>query len=169
MKPLHLNSSMFYSAARCLCGNLPQNHPVRDDDRETRTSAQSEAEKETSKSSGWTVEVELLSGSCWCLQTRKLKGINMDSAPQELSLVEIRNFMLRNNCKVTNHALVKHFRAFLTNKETQGKCDSSIVGKKNCFASLSATCCFEVIVFAWISKFGWVCHLILSGRQSFDN
>nr|XP_029729079.1 uncharacterized protein LOC115266693 [Aedes albopictus] len=61
MKPLHLNSSMFYSAARCLCGNLPQNHPVRDDDRETRTSAQSEAEKGTSKSSGCnrTVEVEL--------------------------------------------------------------------------------------------------------------
>ncbi|XP_053686482.1 uncharacterized protein LOC128736022 [Sabethes cyaneus] len=43
----------------------------------------------------------------------------MDSAPQELSLAEIRNFMLKNNCKVTNHALVKHFRSFLTNKETQ--------------------------------------------------
>lgn len=54
-----------------------------------------------------------------------LKGVNMDSAPRELSLAEIRSFMLRNNCKVTNHALVKHFRAFLTNKETQGKCDSS--------------------------------------------
>ncbi|XP_055528823.1 uncharacterized protein LOC129720930, partial [Wyeomyia smithii] len=43
----------------------------------------------------------------------------MESAPQELSLAEIRNFMLKNNCKVTNHALVKHFRSFLTNKETQ--------------------------------------------------
>ncbi|XP_058456701.1 uncharacterized protein LOC131434068 [Malaya genurostris] len=43
----------------------------------------------------------------------------MDSVPQELSLTEIRNFMLKNNCKVTNHALVKHFRTFLTNKETQ--------------------------------------------------
>lgn len=48
----------------------------------------------------------------------------MDSGPRELSLAEIRSFMLKNNCKVTNHALVKHFRAFLTNKETQGKYDS---------------------------------------------
>lgn len=38
----------------------------------------------------------------------------------ELSLSEIRAFMLKNNCKVTNHALVKHFKKFLTNPDTQG-------------------------------------------------
>uniref|UniRef100_A0A336MNF3 CSON003447 protein n=1 Tax=Culicoides sonorensis TaxID=179676 RepID=A0A336MNF3_CULSO len=37
----------------------------------------------------------------------------------ELNLAEIREYMLKNNCKVTNHALVKHFKKFLTNVETQ--------------------------------------------------
>jgi hypothetical protein len=41
--------------------------------------------------------------------------------PTELSLLEIRKFMLTNNCKVTNHALVKHFKQFLTNPETQSE------------------------------------------------
>ncbi|XP_059615093.1 uncharacterized protein LOC132260780 [Phlebotomus argentipes] len=39
----------------------------------------------------------------------------------ELSLAEIRNFMLNNGCKVTNHALVKHFKEFLTNPDTQNE------------------------------------------------
>lgn len=43
------------------------------------------------------------------------------AAPQELSLSEIRDFMLNNGGKVTNHALVKYFKKFLTNPNTQGK------------------------------------------------
>ncbi|XP_055382495.1 ankyrin repeat domain-containing protein SOWAHB-like [Condylostylus longicornis] len=39
--------------------------------------------------------------------------------PLALSLEEIRKYMLLNNCKVTNHALVKHFRKFLTNPDSQ--------------------------------------------------
>lgn len=42
----------------------------------------------------------------------------MSVPPKELSLFEIRRFMLDNNCRVTNHALVKHFKKFLTNTET---------------------------------------------------
>lgn len=34
--------------------------------------------------------------------------------PSELSLREIHNYFLRNNYKVTNTQLVKHFRKFLT-------------------------------------------------------
>ncbi|XP_041769516.1 ankyrin repeat domain-containing protein SOWAHC isoform X2 [Anopheles merus] len=43
----------------------------------------------------------------------------MDTEPKELSMEEIRNFMVLNNYKLTNHTLVKHFRSFLTNKDTQ--------------------------------------------------
>ncbi|XP_052862189.1 ankyrin repeat domain-containing protein SOWAHB [Anopheles cruzii] len=43
----------------------------------------------------------------------------MEMYPKELSMFEIRKFMLENNCKVTNHELVKHFRSFLTNRDTQ--------------------------------------------------
>jgi len=43
------------------------------------------------------------------------------AAPSELSLAEIREFILNNGCKVTNHALVKHFKKFLTNPNTQSK------------------------------------------------
>ncbi|XP_058980381.1 uncharacterized protein LOC101888881 isoform X1 [Musca domestica] len=39
--------------------------------------------------------------------------------PKELSLSEIRKYMLDNGCKVTNHALVKHFKRFLTHPDTQ--------------------------------------------------
>ncbi|XP_023036723.2 ankyrin repeat domain-containing protein SOWAHC isoform X2 [Drosophila willistoni] len=41
--------------------------------------------------------------------------------PIDLSVVEIRNYMLRNDGKVTNHALVKHFKKFLTNSHTQNE------------------------------------------------
>ncbi|XP_030375083.1 uncharacterized protein LOC115624511 [Scaptodrosophila lebanonensis] len=42
--------------------------------------------------------------------------------PKELSVAEIRNYMLQNaDCKVTNHALVKHFRPFLTDPQTQNE------------------------------------------------
>lgn len=47
--------------------------------------------------------------------------VNM-AAPSELSIAEIRKFMLENGGKVTNHELVKHFKAFLTNPNTKGKC-----------------------------------------------
>lgn len=43
------------------------------------------------------------------------------SGPCELSLSEIRNFMLTKGGKVTNHELVKYFKKFLTNPNTQGK------------------------------------------------
>uniref|UniRef100_A0A1I8Q934 SOWAHA-C winged helix-turn-helix domain-containing protein n=1 Tax=Stomoxys calcitrans TaxID=35570 RepID=A0A1I8Q934_STOCA len=39
--------------------------------------------------------------------------------PKELSLNEIRKYMLDNGCKVTNHSLVKHFKRFLTHPDTQ--------------------------------------------------
>lgn len=41
--------------------------------------------------------------------------------PKELSMSEIRKYMLENGCKVTNHALVKHFKRFLTHPETQSE------------------------------------------------
>ncbi|XP_034658563.1 ankyrin repeat domain-containing protein SOWAHC isoform X3 [Drosophila subobscura] len=41
--------------------------------------------------------------------------------PKELSIAEIRNYMLVNECKVTNHALVKHFKKFLTHPQTQNE------------------------------------------------
>lgn len=43
------------------------------------------------------------------------------AAPSELSLAEIRNFMLKNGGKVTNHELVKYFKHFLTHPNTKGK------------------------------------------------
>lgn len=43
------------------------------------------------------------------------------AAPNELSLKEIRNFMLEKGGKVTNHELVKHFKLFLTNPVTKGE------------------------------------------------
>ncbi|XP_053664706.1 ankyrin repeat domain-containing protein SOWAHB [Anopheles marshallii] len=43
----------------------------------------------------------------------------MENEPKELSMEEIRKFMVQNNYKLTNHMLVKHFRSFLTNKDTQ--------------------------------------------------
>ena len=39
---------------------------------------------------------------------------------RDLSVEVIRDFMLENGGKVTNHDLVKHFRGFLTNPETRG-------------------------------------------------
>lgn len=43
------------------------------------------------------------------------------AVPSELSLAEIRNFMLKSGGKVTNHELVKHFKQFLTHPDTKGK------------------------------------------------
>ncbi|TMW49229.1 hypothetical protein DOY81_005684 [Sarcophaga bullata] len=42
-------------------------------------------------------------------------------APKELSLSEIRKYMLNNGGRVTNHALVKHFKRFLTHPDTQNE------------------------------------------------
>lgn len=47
------------------------------------------------------------------------------AVPSELSLAEIRNFMLKNGGKVTNHELVKYFKQFLTHPNTKGKLLSS--------------------------------------------
>lgn len=44
------------------------------------------------------------------------------AAPRDLSIAEIRNFMIANGGRVTNHELVKHFRHFLTNPNTKGEC-----------------------------------------------
>ncbi|XP_033609563.1 ankyrin repeat domain-containing protein SOWAHB isoform X3 [Cryptotermes secundus] len=41
------------------------------------------------------------------------------AVPSELTLDAIRDFMLENGGKVTNHDLVKHFKGFLTNPETR--------------------------------------------------
>ncbi|XP_021920715.1 uncharacterized protein LOC110830296 isoform X2 [Zootermopsis nevadensis] len=41
------------------------------------------------------------------------------AVPSELSVQAIRDFMLENGGKVTNHDLVKHFKRFLTNPETR--------------------------------------------------
>lgn len=43
------------------------------------------------------------------------------AGPSQLSLYEIREFMLKKGGKVTNHELVKHFKKFLTNPDTQSK------------------------------------------------
>jgi hypothetical protein len=49
------------------------------------------------------------------------------AVPSELSVEAIRDFMLENGGKVTNHDLVKHFKRFLTNPETRG-IDSFLYG-----------------------------------------
>lgn len=43
------------------------------------------------------------------------------ASPRELSLAEIREYMLNNGGKVTNHALVKYFKKFLTHPATQSE------------------------------------------------
>lgn len=47
--------------------------------------------------------------------------------PSELSLNEIRKFMLKNGGKVTNHELVKYFKKFLTNPDTKGNTATSFI------------------------------------------
>uniref|UniRef100_A0A2M4CL14 Putative ankyrin n=1 Tax=Anopheles darlingi TaxID=43151 RepID=A0A2M4CL14_ANODA len=60
----------------------------------------------------------------------------MENPPKELSLHEIRKFMIYNNYKVTNHALVKHFRSFLTNKDTQDEARKCFKTYVNILASI---------------------------------
>jgi len=48
--------------------------------------------------------------------------------PKELSIAEIRNYMLANDCKVTNHALVKHFKKFLTHPQSQSESFVFVLG-----------------------------------------
>lgn len=47
--------------------------------------------------------------------------------PAELSVDEIIKFMLAHNGKVTNHALVQHFKVFLKNTDKKGKSLTYIV------------------------------------------
>lgn len=42
------------------------------------------------------------------------------ASPSELSLEEIRNYLLENGGTARNHDLVKHFKRFLTDPETRG-------------------------------------------------
>lgn len=51
----------------------------------------------------------------------KVSKIMAANVPNDLSLEEIRDFMLKNGGKVTNLDLVKHFKRFLTNPNTQGQ------------------------------------------------
>lgn len=54
--------------------------------------------------------------------------------PTELSFEEILKFMLAHNGKVTNHALVKHFKVFLMNSDKKGKSINNLLfllDKKN--------------------------------------
>lgn len=46
------------------------------------------------------------------------------ATPSELSLEEIRNYLLENGGTARNHDLVKHFKRFLTDPETRGEVDS---------------------------------------------
>lgn len=38
---------------------------------------------------------------------------------KQLSIVDIRNYMLQNDGRVTNHALVKHFKKYLTHTQSE--------------------------------------------------
>lgn len=42
------------------------------------------------------------------------------ATPSELSIEEIREYLLENGGTARNHDLVKHFKKFLTDPETQG-------------------------------------------------
>ncbi|KAH8405407.1 hypothetical protein KR222_011374 [Zaprionus bogoriensis] len=42
-------------------------------------------------------------------------------ATKQLSIVDIRNYMLQNDGRVTNHALVKHFKKYLTNTPNEAE------------------------------------------------
>jgi len=42
------------------------------------------------------------------------------AVPNELSLESVRDFMIMNNGRVTNHDLVTHFKYFLTNPQNRG-------------------------------------------------
>lgn len=43
------------------------------------------------------------------------------AAPSEFTLDSVRDFILQNGGRVTNHELVKHFKIFLTNPLSKGK------------------------------------------------
>lgn len=45
----------------------------------------------------------------------------MADPPRELSVAEIHKFMVANDCRVTNHTLVKHFKSLLTHPQTQSE------------------------------------------------
>lgn len=40
---------------------------------------------------------------------------------KQLSIVDIRNYMLQNDGRVTNHALVKHFKKYLTHTQSESE------------------------------------------------
>lgn len=67
------------------------------------------------------------------------------AAPNDLSLKEIRIFMLEKGGKVTNHELVKHFKLFLTNPVTKGE---SIFHTNNFFEGIPIVfVCNDVVIY----------------------
>lgn len=50
----------------------------------------------------------------------KVRCVTM-AVPNELSLESVRDFMIMNGGRVTNHDLVTYFKHFLTNPENRGK------------------------------------------------
>lgn len=49
------------------------------------------------------------------------------AVPNELSLESVRDFMIMNGGKVTNHDLVTHFKYFLTSPQNKGKPTAIII------------------------------------------
>lgn len=63
-------------------------------------------------------------------------------------LNEIHAFMLANGGKVTNHALVKHFREYLTDPHTQS--EYNVCGTvKSRRKMRSLVQCIVVVIFVW--------------------
>ncbi|XP_030571463.1 ankyrin repeat domain-containing protein SOWAHB isoform X3 [Drosophila novamexicana] len=47
--------------------------------------------------------------------------MSANDTTKQLSIVDIRNYMLQNDGKVTNHALVKHFKKYLTHTQNEAE------------------------------------------------
>lgn len=47
--------------------------------------------------------------------------MSANDTTKQLSIVDIRNYMLQNDGKVTNHALVKHFKKYLTHTQSESE------------------------------------------------
>lgn len=54
------------------------------------------------------------------------------ATPSELSLEEIRKYLLENGGSVRNHDLVKYFKKFLTDPETRGRLNINVTGVIMC-------------------------------------
>lgn len=72
------------------------------------------------------------------------------ASPSELSLEEIRKYLINNNGSARNHDLVKYFKTFLTDPLTRGEFifNDSIYFK----------CCLSVLFFIYRVCVVFVCH-----------